>query len=624
MLKKTFYILLTIACVAGSSVTSVLATAPNLNQRPGLGGNIADGALYNPNCAPTEVSNVSSVSAGGLAGEEGTEGTFSTTPGENKRMQILVHTTEGDSAAGAISALKANGTGYHVLIEEDGKEIRLIKDAEIAHGARSANSKSLHVSLVGFAKDGTHFDPNSPQLQTLSKRISHWAEKYDIPVEKIEGAGMLDGGNAKGVGGHIDIAKADPAGYASNGRSDPGENFPWSEVLKNAGGKANIQKASSQSAQNDPCCSAAQPASMVGSGVNGGDCGDKGYGTGQSPDANKAQIWSFLTGNGLSPEAAAGIMGNIEQESGFMPDADNKISGYGGPVGVGCVGIVQWCFERIDNLANFAKERNKPWDCLGLQLEFMWHEMSETSEGRMYQGETLSITLQDALNGADMPNRSRYYPDGKPTPAGAARMFHNYFERANEAAGEHLGRDGRAETIFAEFSGTSGTAIKASAACATKTESQFGGGILQAAIEMGRWGGEYQACYTFGGGHSDKADLERRIENRFHGPENGVDCSGFVSAAILKGTGDFFVGSTQAFCESNKFDKIPLDKAEPGDLSIDCGTHVEVITSVKGPGDFETVGSRTTGCGPGLGASPGNYNGTESFVLRYTGEGTKT
>ena len=585
-----------------------------IHQLPGVGSE----KLVETVISETKSSGGSSSSSGGggLAGETGTEGEFQTN-GENKLKQILVHTTEGNTAESAISTLKARGYAYHVLIEENGNEIRLVEDKYSIGGARSANSKSLHVSLVGMARDGSHFDPKSPQLQTLSKRIGQWASKHNIPIKKIEGKEVLDSHDGPGgVAGHIDVANADPEEYGGNGRTDPGEKFPWVEVLKNArGGKET---------QDDVCCDDVSN-NKAGSGVNGGGCGEQGYGNGKVSEENKNQIWSFLISNGLSEEAAAGIMGNIDQETGgtYMTDADNGAtygSQYGSSAaGVGCIGIVQWCHERIDGLVNFARERGKEWTCLGVQLEYMWYEMESTDEGRSYRGEVLSIPLQDALNGADIPNKSLYYPDGKPTPEGAARMFHNYFERSNEEAGEHLGRGGRAEKIYEEFTGKSASSLGGNPACENKSESNFGNGIVEAALEMGKWGEEYDACYLAGGGHADQVDLERRIDNHFNPINDGVDCSGFTSAAILKGTGELFIGSTQAYCDSDRFEKIPIDKAEPGDFSIDCGTHIEVITAVNGLRNIETMGSHTHGCGVGKGPSPGNYSGTENFVLRFKG-----
>lgn len=58
-------------------------------------------------------------------------------------------------------------------------------------------------------------------------------------------------------------------------------------------------------------------------------------------DTNAWKIWSILRSSGLSEELAAGIMGNLNQESSFNPLARNKSGAYG---------IAQWTDERKDQL----------------------------------------------------------------------------------------------------------------------------------------------------------------------------------------------------------------------------------------------------------------------------------
>jgi hypothetical protein len=148
------------------------------------------------------------------------------------------------------------------------------------------------------------------------------------------------------------------------------------------------------------------------------------------------------------------------------------------------------------------------------------------------------------------------------------------------------------------------------------------GSIAEVATQMGAWGAQYQACYVYGGGHGkDTAWIQQAIANHFTGAY-AVDCSAFVRAVILQATGnDIGDVTTQTLCSSQDFDHIPRAQAQPGDLAINCSEHVEVITANNG-GTFATVGSHSDGCGPGLGASPGTYQGTESFVLRYKGAST--
>ena len=88
-----------------------------------------------------------------------------------------------------------------------------------------------------------------------------------------------------------------------------------------------------------------------------------------------AKVWSFLTSNGYSPAAAAGIMGNMWQESKVNPTA---IQGNGkGPA----AGIVQWenyakQTSRWKAMYDYATSKGYKWTELTPQLEYMEHEMN--------------------------------------------------------------------------------------------------------------------------------------------------------------------------------------------------------------------------------------------------------
>ena len=193
------------------------------------------------------------------------------------------------------------------------------------------------------------------------------------------------------------------------------------------------------------CCGATETAAATGGGEG---CGSK-----TDSEANKKQIWAWLTGKGLTKVAAAGIMGNMMQESGFLPGADNgKTMGFADSSGRGCRGVVQWCGGRNDGLDEFAKEKGKPWDCLELQLEYMWHEMEDGSAIGRSDGTKLpdGTKLYDIMNGKDFPEKSQYSGSG---PGKVAKIFHDYFERANTAAGENIGRDTKAEEVYKDITG---------------------------------------------------------------------------------------------------------------------------------------------------------------------------
>lgn len=99
---------------------------------------------------------------------------------------------------------------------------------------------------------------------------------------------------------------------------------------------------------------------------------------------NAEDIWDWLTQDqGLSNQAAAGIMGNIQQESGFNPHAyqdggerdeapEGSLRGYG---------LCQWTESRCDSLRQFASERGTSSGDLITQLEFMKAEATTGYNG---------------------------------------------------------------------------------------------------------------------------------------------------------------------------------------------------------------------------------------------------
>lgn len=115
-----------------------------------------------------------------------------------------------------------------------------------------------------------------------------------------------------------------------------------------------------------------------------------------SGNANSEKVWNYLIKKGLSPYAAAGILGNMEAESAFNPknlqnSYEKKLGmtddSYTASVDSGNYkrfsndsagyGLAQWTSSgRKANLLNFAKSRNKSIGDLGMQLDFLWNELN--------------------------------------------------------------------------------------------------------------------------------------------------------------------------------------------------------------------------------------------------------
>lgn len=122
-------------------------------------------------------------------------------------------------------------------------------------------------------------------------------------------------------------------------------------------------------------------------------------GTAGSPDEQRAM--QFLIEKGLTPNQAAGIVGNLVVESNMNTQAlgDNGTA----------YGLAQWRFDRQDALRAFARQRGTEASDFDTQMEFLWKEAQERGD-------------LDLVRGQD-------------TVAGAAEVFARKFERPVGANG---------------------------------------------------------------------------------------------------------------------------------------------------------------------------------------------
>jgi hypothetical protein len=97
-------------------------------------------------------------------------------------------------------------------------------------------------------------------------------------------------------------------------------------------------------------------------------------------NANDRIAFDFFVGKGLSHVQAAGIVGNLDQESGMDP----TISQFGGGPGRG---IAQWSrggrwdTSFHDNVKWFAAQHGASIFSLDLQLDFIWYELTQIGYG---------------------------------------------------------------------------------------------------------------------------------------------------------------------------------------------------------------------------------------------------
>lgn len=157
-------------------------------------------------------------------------------------------------------------------------------------------------------------------------------------------------------------------------------------------------------------------------------------------------VWKFFTGKGYSPQATAGILGNMTQESGVDPTV---IQGGGkGPA----AGICQWenynkKSARWKQLSDYATAKGKDWKDLQTQLEFVDMELSGTGNVDTYTSTLLkkyagsyeafkattdinkaTKLFEDSFERAGKPNMERRYA--------AAQSYYKQFANGTVANGD--------------------------------------------------------------------------------------------------------------------------------------------------------------------------------------------
>lgn len=193
---------------------------------------------------------------------------------------------------------------------------------------------------------------------------------------------------------------------------------------------------------------------------------------------NAEKVWNYLTSSsvGLSPEQAAGLMGNINQESGFKPDAEEGPESYARhtvrPVGYG---IVQWTGGRRTALEKAANDQNVAVSDLGFQLAFMVQE----SQSRTVDSFVLGLA-EGRDFGKSGDNEWETLKKQK-TVEDAAAFWHAAFERSGDSASQINERLDDGKIYLEQFGSSSaggGRTGSRSSGGANCSPSSFGGGDL--------------------------------------------------------------------------------------------------------------------------------------------------
>ncbi|MEL7659619.1 phage protein [Acetobacterium wieringae] len=131
---------------------------------------------------------------------------------------------------------------------------------------------------------------------------------------------------------------------------------------------------------------------------------------GSGENTPKGKIWTFLINKGFSKAATAGVMGNIEVESGYDTNAENPSGAYG---------LFQWLGGRREGLEAFATSKSCAVDDLQLQMEYFYYEVTTGGESDCFPTYT------------DLPSLDAF--KSLTDPEAAAILFEQAFERSGGA-----------------------------------------------------------------------------------------------------------------------------------------------------------------------------------------------
>ena len=184
-------------------------------------------------------------------------------------------------------------------------------------------------------------------------------------------------------------------------------------------------------------------------------------------------IQQKLMSMGFTASAAAGVVGNLVQESGLRTDAigDNGTSG----------GLAQWHNERLDALKRFAAARGKKWTDLDTQIEFLAEEMRTSyadTYAKMQSAELPEIASQIMTDEYEIPDpASANYAQRQANARAAYEAMQSGNKRADD---DHGGGGGEYDSLVAPTSYAAGFAAGGTAGLMPMANStaNYNGGVV--------------------------------------------------------------------------------------------------------------------------------------------------
>ena len=182
-------------------------------------------------------------------------------------------------------------------------------------------------------------------------------------------------------------------------------------------------------------------------------------------------IQQKLMSMGFTASAAAGVVGNLVQESGLRTDAigDNGTSG----------GLAQWHNERLDALKRFAAARGKKWTDLDTQIEFLAEEMRTSyadTYAKMQSAELPEIAGQIMTDEYEKPDSaSANYAQRQAN----ARAAYEAMQSGNKQSDDYHGDGGGGyNSLVAPTSYAAGFAAGGTGLMPSNNTANYNGGVV--------------------------------------------------------------------------------------------------------------------------------------------------
>lgn len=151
----------------------------------------------------------------------------------NDITTLVVHDTEGDTAAGAASWFTNSASGGSAHLTGDGDHLyRCLRDHQIAWGVMDFNGPTLHYEMAGVrAAWGIKLwlTPKGRRVfNQCAYRMARWSLIYDIPARWLS-VEDLNSGHLRGITSHLNCSLSD---QSSSTHSDPGKSFPRHRFMR--------------------------------------------------------------------------------------------------------------------------------------------------------------------------------------------------------------------------------------------------------------------------------------------------------------------------------------------------------------------------------------------------------